>query len=421
LGAVATGTFICAVKWPSIGKVLFVAFAVRTLASIVNLYITALPDSTTDAMNFERIAWEWSRGGFSVTLDHFPGPDSYFISWLLGLFYSATGRSALLAQSVTMLFGMGTIVIGWFVARELWGSRAAQKTAWVLALFPTLVLYSVLTMREAYVWFFFLVALLGMIRWARNDSWKSAGLALAGFLAATFFHGAMLIGALVFLALASARAVRQLVLSLSQSRLHIVAVFTAVLASAGVVTYVTTDIPVPKLGTFEQVTAVERSLRIFASSTRDTASYPEWTIPRSASELIWKAPLRMVYFFFSPFPWDVSSPRHAIGLVDGLLYMTLVGFIWRNRRRIRSDPGSRAILVVIGVVGLVFAIALGNFGTGIRHRAKFVAALVVLAAPRLPGVRVWPARNERAAGPWPNDESPARHHGTRYGGRSACS
>ena len=42
--------------------------------------------------------------------------------------------------------------------------------SWVgLSIIPTLILYSCLTMREAYIWFFFLVALLGILNWYNSE------------------------------------------------------------------------------------------------------------------------------------------------------------------------------------------------------------------------------------------------------------
>ena len=33
---------------------------------------------------------------------------------------------------------------------------------------------------------------------------------------------------------------------------------------------------------------------------------------------------------------------------------------------------------------VIYGVAIGNFGTGIRHRTKFIAMFILLAAPLLP-------------------------------------
>ncbi|WP_292257496.1 hypothetical protein, partial [Marinospirillum sp.] len=45
---------------------------------------------------------------------------------------------------------------------------------------------------------------------------------------------------------------------------------------------------------------------------------------------------------------------------------------------------TRAILFILVGYILVFSFGTGNFGTGLRHRAKFVAGFIILAAPLLP-------------------------------------
>lgn len=389
IALVALLTLLLALRWPMAGLILMVALAVRIAAILFGYFVAPLPDSGADARTFERVAWEWGQDGFVVALDHFTGPNSYFISWILAVLYSVTDRSLLMAQSVSLLFGMGTVFMGWLLARKLWGDSVAAKAGWVLALFPALILYSALTMREAYVWFFLLVALYGVVGWARSGGLKPIALVMVGFTGATFFHGAMIVGALVFLLVIGFSALARTFKALSRARVHLLSVVLVAGAAIGGGLFVSGAISVPKLGDFERATDFERIVLMTASATRGSggeegASYPEWTVPNTPLEILYKGPVRAAYFTFSPFPWDVRSARHLIGLLDGLLYVALVFLIWRNRKAIWADRASRTIVLILGAYLLVFGLAIGNFGTGIRHRAKFVAALILLAAPLIP-------------------------------------
>ena len=42
------------------------------------------------------------------------------------------------------------------------------------------------------------------------------------------------------------------------------------------------------------------------------------------------------------------------------------------------------ILIILLFYGIAFSFGVGNFGTGIRHRSKFVIELILLAAPFIP-------------------------------------
>ncbi len=114
------------------------------------------------------------------------------------------------------------------------------------------------------------------------------------------------------------------------------------------------------------------------------AAYPEWTIINSPTEILYKTPVRALYFLFSPFPWDIKKKVHLVGMIDGLFYMALVFLIFRNLKVIWKDPALRIILLILFCYFLIFGIGVSNFGTGLRHRSKFFIELVILAAPFIP-------------------------------------
>jgi len=382
-----------AARWPQAAKILVVALSVRIITVLYHNYVGPLPDSAADAVWFERLAWRWAQGGFVEAFGRFTGPNSYFISWVLALLYSVTDRSVMMAQSVSLLFGMGTVFLGWLLARKLWGGKIASKAGWALALFPTLILYSALILREAYAWLFLLVALHGVVDWAKGGGLRSMALALFGFVGAGFFHGAMLVGALVFVFILIGNSFTRTLKALSCARFDPISFVTLIVAIIGLGSFLSGAVTVPKLGTFEQAMDPKQIIRVIGNYTRESseieesARYPSWSVPNSVAELIYKAPIRVTYFTLAPFPWDVRLPRHLIGLIDGVLYAALVFFIWRHRKVIWADRAARAVVLILAGYFLVFGLIVSNFGTGVRHRAKFAAALIVLAAPLLPRIR----------------------------------
>ena len=143
----------------------------------------------------------------------------------------------------------------------------------------------------------------------------------------------------------------------------------------------TNKIQVQYLKSFDYVSNLDNLQRKTKTSTAGTASFPEFTIARSNTELLYKIPLRSAYFLFSPFPWDIRGIRHVIGMIDGCLYRYLVYLILRNIRFIWKDVALRTILLILLSYILVFSVGVGNFGTGIRHRTKFLVIIILLAAP----------------------------------------
>ena len=61
--------------------------------------------------------------------------------------------------------------------------------------------------------------------------------------------------------------------------------------------------------------------------------------------------------------------------------MYLVYLIFSNIKNIWRDRCLRIILVILISFIFVYGVGVGNFGTGIRHRSKFVIIFILLAAP----------------------------------------
>ena len=191
-------TYFLALRYPSISKIIFVGLILRILFLIIDHYIYPLPGSTADAESFEGKAKVLADDGFFHLIQNFSGPDPYFISYFIAVPFSLFGRSVLMAQSISLFFGIASIFLVWLLAKKIWNDRIANTVGWVAVFFPSLVLFSVIVLREVYVCFFILIALHGVVDWVKTDKIKYIILATFGFTGATFFHGAMVVGLIVF-------------------------------------------------------------------------------------------------------------------------------------------------------------------------------------------------------------------------------
>lgn len=380
LSVVSLLTFILASRNSGIFNILIVALIIRIATLLFGHYIAPLPDSTSDAVGFEIRAWSLAQDGFLSLISKFEFNTFIFFSWLHAIPYSLLGRSVLLAQSISLFFGIGTIFLGWKIANILWDRRTANKVGWTMALFPSLILYSVLFMREVYICFFLTLALYGIILWVKTDSFKSILFALTGFAGATLFHGAMFVGAIVFvIALTTIYLKRffKLIKNYKVNFKNLLLVSMFVIVSS---LYFSDRISIQYLGQFSKINSGTLLTKINYAHRGD-ASWPEFTKASSENELLYKAPLRFVYFVMSPFPWDVKKTKHLFGMIDAFLYTILSLLILINIKVIWRDPALRFIFILLLAYIVVFSFGVGNFGTGIRHRSKFTFLFIILAAP----------------------------------------
>ena len=91
-----------------------------------------------------------------------------------------------------------------------------------------------------------------------------------------------------------------------------------------------------------------------------------------------------MYFIFSPFPWEIKKISHLFGIFDSVIFAILMFIVVRNRKVIWENLALRTITLVIASYFITFGLVVGNFGTAIRHRAKFIIVVILIIAPLLP-------------------------------------
>ena len=379
-------TLILAMRSPSISKILIVALIIRVFLLLFGHYVSPLPGGNLDAEYFERKAWEFAQGGIFDVLGNFDFGPFVFFSSLHAIPYSLFGRSILMAQSIGLLFGIGLVFYSWKLANILWGERIAKKVGWTIALFPSLILYSILFLREVYVSFFLLLAIYGAVNWIKTKNYRSIFLSSFGFGLATLFHGSMIIGMIVFISFVAATYLKILFKSLYKFKINlkILPIFLVCIIVLGL--FVFNKINVSYIGNFEKSVNIDLLIQKTYNSTMGEAAWPDWTVAKSGIELFYVAPIRSIYFLFSPFPWDIKKLVHIIGLIDAILYMYLVFLIFMNIHIIWRDPSLRFILIVLLCYIFVYGFGVGNFGTALRHKTKFTFMFILLAAPLIKSV-----------------------------------
>ena len=388
--------FFLAKRWPSAAPILYVALILRTLLIVLSNHSISLPDSSGDAYWFEIQAYEWSQLGFPNVLFVYGGWDptfqknvassafnsSFFISYILAILYALTDRSVMLGQSISLLFGTLSVLMSWILAQKVWDNRTAIKVGWFVALFPSLILYSALIMREVYVCFFLLVALNNVVNWSRTGSLKSFFLTIVSFLVTMIFHGGMFVGLVIFLVIVFLKNIKNLLRKLINGRLITFKSFLSFTFLVALIAYyVANNIFIPKIGTISEINTLKKEiLRKNIVTHRGAAKYPDWVIAKSETELIYKIPIKAMYFVFAPFPWEIKKTSHLMGMFDSFLHIFLVYLIFRNRKVIWADPALRIILFILLTYLFVYGIAVGNFGTGLRHRAKFYCYFYIISS-----------------------------------------
>lgn len=373
-------------KYSDISKIILVAFLVRIALLLLGTYFFDLPDSNRDAMGFEIGAWlKAQENSFLNLLSGYPGPNSYFYSWFISLVYSLIGRDILIIKFIGIIFSIISVFLGWLIAKKLWNKEEiAIKVSWTIALFPTLILYSVLTLREVYCSFFLMVAILGLINWVKFNSNKSLLLVFFGFYGAMHFHAPLVIGGIFSSIIICLFFIKETFKQLLNFRINIIGLSIIILIIIFLVLFFSGKIYIPYITTYKDYPTFAWLKNLISTRSIGDASYDNWIMINYKIELIYKIPIRIVYFLFSPFPWDIYKLSHLFGVLDSILYAILIFFIFKNKNIIWKDPALRLILFLLIIYLIVYSLGVSNFGAGIRHRSKFVIEIILLAGPLIP-------------------------------------
>lgn len=357
----------------SLLPVLLVAFLIRTVLALIHAFIFPLPDSQEDAVRFERIGWEWAEGGWKSVLESFT-TGAYLYSWIIAVLYTLTDRSPLMIQGVNVVLGTLNVYWIWLIALYVSSKNriVATRAAWIAALWPTLNLYSALTMREAFITFFTLFGVYQFLLWWDRDRLRYFFRAAASLILSMAFHTGMflLLAALVLMVVIRWFSSLFRNKGLTFLRGAVALCFLVVLS----IFIVVTSFGLEKFGLISE--GLDKHQEIAA---RDRAAYLENVVVQSPIDLLWVTPIRIIYFLYAPFPWMVSQLIDVIGLVDGFLYLWLSYLILSGGKRIFENKKLMLIIFLLGLIVAAFALGTSNYGAAIRHRAK-VAPFMIIAA-----------------------------------------
>ena len=400
-------TALIARKHPKTSNFIFVALILRSLAVIFDEYFFYLPGSRMDAWTFEQFAFRYSENyGLDIFSQMFNG-DSYFLSKIISIFYTLLDRSPMMAKMFSVGFGTTTVFLIYRLTLIIWGSRTALKIGWFAAFFPSLVLYSAVIMREIYIIFFLTYALISCVNFIDKYKFIYFLKSSFGFFMTALFHGPMILGFFIFLIYIFFLILKKNNYFIRFKKKNIYFIFLLPLILVPIITFFLGYYEIPKIGHFNNIGDLKKEDQKKVSSLKDRllwkmdkaqiqcaywkeckASYPFWIVPKDFNEMIYLTPVRMFYFLYSPFPWDIKKPSHLIGLVESIFYIYLSICIFRNWKILFVNPQTRFLIMIFIMYIFVFSFGVGNFGTSIRHRLKFIGILLAIAAPKIARIKL---------------------------------
>jgi len=350
-----------------------IAFALRLfLGLLLNYYgwdHLLAPDTQYYTEYGTLVARFWTATGhFEMgTLWHDGQSRFVLLNALIQYFFN---KGQLIMLVLTSLAGAWAVLLAWRIARHLSDTEAAHRVLLLTTFFPSLVLWSSLTLRDP----FMVLAVTGAV-WAAiqlKEAWYTGA-------AVRLITWCLIIGLFrdYLLLLVAVAAV---IAFLGGARMHIGrdVVVGAIAFAAIAFLILKLRLGYDQLGrlNFGAVYQMRANMLWKASSAYLTGANPS-----SLEGALGVLPMGVLYFLYGPLPWKAQGMLQMLTVPEMLFWYWLTPRIWRGiRLGWRTNlpttwtMGSMAIVLI-----LAYGLVSGNVGTAYRHRAQVLPILLIFA------------------------------------------
>lgn len=304
------------------------------------------------------------------------GGTSWGMVYLVAAIYGAIGRNVLAIQFFNAVMGAATAPIIYLSALQVFNNvRVARLSAFAVAFYPSLVLWSSQGLKDGPIVFFLALSILATLKLSRKFSVKYVAIlvsSLFAILSLRFYvfymitaavSGAFLIG---MQKVTATNFIRQLA---------VVITIGLALMYLGVTRYA--NIQFEAYGNLERV---QRSR--LDSATRGQSGFGAQSDVSTSEGAISTIPLGLVYLLFAPFPWQLTSLRQSITLPEMIFWwasfpLLILGLWFSIKYRLRQIS---PILIFTVMLSLAYSVFQGNVGNAYRQRSQLLVFYFIFVA-----------------------------------------
>jgi hypothetical protein len=354
-------------------KLFIGALLVRIFVGTLIFYFNLQEFFGGDAMTYDILGnaqldvWQ-GRLLMKRTLDQWSIGGGWGMLYGVGALYGIIGRNMLAVQFVNAVFGAATAPIAFICAHHIFRNLTVSRvTAYFVAFFPSLVLWSSQGLKDGPIVFFLVLAIMATVKLGERLSVKYFLIlvaALMGLLSLRFYVFYMAVAAiggsfLIGMRQVSARSLAQQLVVVVGIGLSLT--YLGVLRTASA-----------QLETHGSLKEAQRS-RGDLVATANTGFGKDVDISTTTGALS-AIPMGAAYLLFAPFPWQLANLRQSITLPEMLVWwmsfpLLVLGIWFTIKHRLRQ---SLPILIFTSMLTLAYSIFQGNIGTAYRQRSQLL-------------------------------------------------
>lgn len=289
--------------------------------------------------------------------------------------YFFTGKSPLSLVLINCSIGSLTMIIIYYITKQLSNGKAAMFAAILTAFWPSLFLWSIQNFKEPVNIFLVSIVMWSIIRIAKKFKFYLVFLIIVSSVALIFlrpisFFTLYLIVIPFYLVLVLRNKIK------CGLKIFIILFIIFISLVLPHLDYLLTFIPFPHSpASILRWAYTMRTVRVLGANSAFLVNF-DFTEP---SNLIIFTPLAFLYSLFAPFPWQWGSVIQVMAIPEMLIYYLLIPFTFSGaifiiKNKVREGE---MVLVYILAMFVVLAFLEGNVGTLFRHRALILPFMFV--------------------------------------------
>lgn len=299
----------------------------------------------------------------------------------LGVLYWIIGDQRFFSQFINVILGMWSIFV-FYKILDLFKLKNNTKL-FLLALYgfyPQNIIFSSILLREALIQFFFIYSMLFFIKWLKQNNRINIFKTLLFIVLSSFFHPGMILGLLVYGFMFLFLDVKKHRFNFTIKKMAFLVLFCSF--SLALIIY-NSSLLTGKLAilAIQENSSLIENYQSKSGIEEGGATYLRNFQVNSPLDLVLFMPLRLVYFIFSPMPYDVRGFGDIAAIIlDSSFYYFLGFLILRSIKTIRKNifiQYPKVLLILFLIISLGFSMGTENSGTAMRHRSKVFPILLV--------------------------------------------
>lgn len=302
----------------------------------------------------------------------------YFVAVLFNIF----GPYELIGRFVNILFSVFSALVLYKILKllEIRANICIRVSAFFLFM-PWSLFLSSRMLREAMPTFFVVCSVYYFIRWMKNGSFRLFCISVLFVAIGMLFHSGVVgiaVGYLIVYTFYDHQ-LEKFQFNLKSFLLSICVLILAV----GIVIFAGDTPLFWKFGLVNSEDSLQHFSQNWSNNTAGTA-YLQWLpVYTDPVGMIWQSPIRAFYFIFSPLPWDIRRFQDIVVLVlDSSIYMYGCYLFLKYKGKMTGEGRAAlwALMVSFMITTFIYGLGTFDYGTAIRHRAKFMSLLFIIMA-----------------------------------------